>query len=76
LKNFGESNDTKASMKQWMVDPREAEDRMEACRRLGRQSYNGKWVTCVSKRESYLSSLCIVFSQEDGCLIARVAYRY
>ena len=34
-----------------------------------------KLVTCVSRRESYLSFLCIVLSQEDGHPRVREAYR-
>jgi len=34
-----------------------------------------KWQQVTSRREHYLSFLCIVFSQEDGHPRAREAYR-
>jgi len=48
--------------------PGVAGDRPKAHKGLEGRKTVGKLVSWVSKRESYLSLLCIVFSQEDGCL--------
>jgi len=62
LKKFGESNDAKCSTKQLDRPQQKTGDRMKGCERLEGREQRRKLVTYISRRESYLSSLCIVFS--------------
>jgi len=52
-----------------------AGDRTEAHEGLESKKAMGKQVTWIPRRESYLSLLCIVFSQEDRYPSVRKAYR-
>jgi len=61
-KAFGEADDTKNAANTGGWTPAKTGDKTEAREGLEGKKAMGKQVTWISKRESYLSSLCIVFS--------------